>query len=231
VYAPEGDALLRVETKDAAGNRATRTATAVVDRTLGFLRVRPETISPNGDGVQDEANVGFKLTRRATVTLAVLGGDAVVRALGQATYAAGAQTVVWDGLLADGSRAPSGAYRLTAKATSDLVVVGATRWVKVDRYQPRLDAPAGVSVTLGKRARVAFGVRDLYSADVRVTATVRARSGRRLAVIDCGWVPAGTRTAVLWRPPARHTYTLRLTAVDRGGNPQYAATVTKITVR
>ena len=57
------------------------------------------------------------------------------------------------------------------------------------------------------------------------------RQGKTLAAIDCGWVSVGTRTSVLWKPPARRTYTLTLTAVDRGGNRQYAATVTKIAVQ
>jgi flagellar hook assembly protein FlgD len=231
VDAPEGKALLAVDAKDAAGNRATRIATAYVDRTLGFLRVRPGTVSPNGDGVQDQGTIGFRLTRRATVELTVEWGEEVVRAVTSATYAAGAHSVVWDGLLTDGSRAPSGLYRVRASAASELGDVGATRWVRVDRYRPRLEAPVGVTAVYGKRAKVVFVARDPYSADVRVTATVRSRTGTKLATIDCGWVRAGVSTPVYWKPPARRTYTLRLTAVDRGGNPQYAATVTKITVR
>ncbi len=186
VGAPEGAARLRVETKDAAGNAASRTATATIDRTLGFLRPRPQTISPNGDRVQDKASIGFKLTRAATVVLAVTRDGATVRALGRATYAAGSHAVVWDGLLDDGSRAANGAYRLTATATSSLGAVGAARWVKVDRYRPRLSAPAGVTVALGSRARIVFAVSDPFSADVRVTATVRDRSGKTIAVIGRG---------------------------------------------
>jgi len=229
--APEGKVLLAIEAKDAAGNRATRTASAYIDRTLGYLRTRPETVSPNGDGVQDQTSVGFRLTRRATVALSVESGEEVVRDLGRATYAAGALTVIWDGLLTDGSRAPSGVYRVRAAATSELGDVGATRWVKVDRYRPRLEAPAGLTVAYGKRAKVVFVARDPYSVEVRVTATVRSRTGRRLAVIDRGWVSAGVPASVFWKPPARRTYTVRLTAVDRGGNSQYAATVTKVIVR
>ena len=130
-----------------------------------------------------------------------------------------------------GAAPPSGLYRVRASATSELGDVGATRWVKVDRYRPRLEAPAGVTVAYGKRAKVVFVARDPYSAEVRVTATVRSRAGKRLATIDCGWVRVGVSTPVSWKPPARRTYTLSLTAVDRGGNPQYATTVTKITVR
>lgn len=231
VDAPEGAALLRIETKDLAGNRASRTVTARIDRTLGFLRAKPTCISPNGDGVQDKASLGFVLTRAATVTIAVTTGAGTVRELGQASYPAGSHAVVWDGLLADGSRAPSGAYRLTASATSALGTVGTVRWMKVDRYRPRLSAPTGVSVALGSRARVTFTVTDPYSSDVRVTATVRDRWGRTVAVIDRGWVASGARASVAWRPPARRSYSLTLTAVDRGGNREYAPVRTRITVK
>jgi hypothetical protein len=112
-----------------------------------------------------------------------------------------------------------------------LGTVAATRLVVVDRYRPRLTAPGRVTPALGSRARIIFSVADPYSPKVRVTATVRNRAGTTLAVIDCGWVTAGKRTPVLWKPPARRTYTLTLTAVDRGGNRQYAATVTTIAVR
>ena len=229
--ATEGAARLRVETKDAAGNAAARTATARIDRTLGFLRPRPQTISPNGDRVQDRASIGFKLTRPATVVLAVTRDGATVRALGRAAYAAGSQAVVWDGLLDDGSRAANGAYRLKATATSSLGSVDAGRWITVDRYRPRLSAPAGVTVQLGRRARIVFAVSDPFSADVRVTATVRDLSGKTIAVIDGGWVPSGAPAEVLWKPPTRRTYTVTLTAVDRGGNPEYAASRTRITVK
>jgi len=229
--APEGEARLRLELKDPAGNRSTAVTTVRIDRTLGFLTATPRTFSPNGDGVKDSTTLGYTLTRRATVALDITRAGDTVRDLGQASLAAGARTQVWDGLLADGSRAVSGTYRLRVAATSTLGAVGASRAIVVDRFRPRLRAPTGVSVTLGGRARVVFGVQDPYSAKVRVTATVRDRSGKTLAVIDCGWVPVGTRTAVRWKPPARRTYVATLTAVDRAGNRQYAATVTKITAR
>jgi flagellar hook assembly protein FlgD len=231
VGAPEGEALLRLDLKDAAGNRSSVVTTARIDRTLGYLTATPGTLSPNGDGVKDATALGFTLTRRAAVALEVLRDGEVVRVLGGATYAAGTSSVTWDGTLADASQATSGTYRVKALATSALGEVGASRTIVVDRYRPRLSAPLRVTPTLGNRARVIFTVKDPYSAKVRVTAAVRNRAGKTVAVIDCGWVPQGKRTAVLWRPPARRTYTLTLTAVDRGGNRQYAATVTKIAVR
>ncbi len=231
VGAPEGPAYLRLELKDAAGNRWAAVATAHVDRTLGFLTVTPATFSPNGDGTKDAAKLGFTLTRRAAVTVDVLRDGEVVRALGRATYASGKAVSIWDGMLADASRARSGTYRLRAVAESAIGTVGASKAVVVDRYRPRLTAPERVTARLGQRARVIFTVKDPYSPKVRVTAKVRDRNGKGLAVIDCGWVPQGERTSVRWKPPARRTYWLELTALDRGGNPQATARVTKIVVR
>ncbi len=231
VDAPEGEALLRLDLKDAAGNRSSVTTVVRVDRTLGFLKARPATLSPNGDGVKDATALGFTLTRRAAVRLEVVRDAVVVRVLGQATHAAGASAVSWDGLLADGTRAKSGTYRFRAMATTASGQVGASAAVVVDRYRPRLTAPLRVASAPGSRAKVVFMVRDPYSPKVRVTATVRDGAGQTLAVIDCGWVPVGQRTAVLWKPPARRVYSLTLTAVDRGGNRQQAATVTRIAVR
>jgi flagellar hook assembly protein FlgD len=231
VAAPEGEALLRLDLKDAAGNRSSAPAVAFVDRTLGFATAAPATLSPNGDGVKDSTTLGFTLTRSAAVRLEILNAGETVRSLGSATYAAGPSAVIWDGLVAGGTRASSGTYRVKAVAVSTLGEVGLARTVIVDRYRPRLRAPTRVAPRLGTRARVIFTVLDPYSAKVRVTATVRNRAGTTLAVIDCGWVTTGRRTAVLWRPPARRTYSLTLTAVDRGGNRQDAATVTKIAVQ
>jgi len=64
-----------------------------------------------------------------------------------------------------------------------------------------------------------------------VTARVRSSAGKVLAVIDRGWIPVDTPAVVRWKPPARRTYMLTLTAVDRGGNQQSAAAVTEIVVR
>jgi len=231
VAAPEGAALLRLELRDAAGNGSTMVTRARLDRTLGFLTARPATISPNGDGAKESTALGFKLTRRAAVTFEVVRDGEVVRPLGQLTYAAGTQALVWDGLLADDTGATSGTYRIRATATSAIGTVGAARWLLVDRYRPRLSAPTGVTAALGKSARVAYSVRDPYSAKVHVTGAVRNRYGKLLATIDCGWIAVNTRTTLLWKPPTRRTFTLTLTAVDFGGNRQYAATRTKITVR
>jgi len=228
---PEGRVLLRLELRDAAGNRSSQVTTVVVDRTLGFLTCAPATLSPNGDGIKDTTSIGFTLTRRAAVAIEVRCDGAPVRTLASVTYGAGERSVVWDGLLGDGTRATSATYSVRATAASALGEVAASRPVIVDRYRPRLRAPARVTPLLGNSVRVAFNVHDPYSPKVRVTARVRSSAGKVLAVIDRGWIPVDTPAVVRWKPPARRTYMLTLTAVDRGGNQQSAAAVTEIVVR
>ncbi len=231
VPAAEGQAILRLELRDAAGNQSARRVTVGIDRTMAFVSAAPPVFSPNGDGVKDTTALGLTLSRRAAVTVEVLRAGTLVRDLPAGTLVAGAHTVVWDGLLGDGSRAPSGAYRIRATAVSALGEIRAARWVTVDRYRPRFSAPSRVTVTLGKSARVAFTVTDPYSATVRVTATVRRGDGAVVATIDRGWVATGAATTVSWKPPARRTYTLTLTGVDRAGNRQQSAATTVIAVR
>lgn len=231
VAAPEGRALLRLELRDAARNRWSQVTAVVVDRTLRSLTCAPATLSPNGDGMKDTTSIGFTLTRRAAVAIEVRRDETLVRTFASVTYAAGERSVVWDGLLRDGTRATSGTYSVRATAASALGEVAASRPVIVDRYRPRLRAPARVTPLLGNSARVAFTVHDPYSPKVRVTARVRSSAGKVLAVIDRGWIPVDTPAVVRWKPPARRTYMLTLTAVDRGGNRQYAPAVTKIVTR
>ena len=64
-----------------------------------------------------------------------------------------------------------------------------------------------------------------------VTATV---SGAKLAAkvrVACGWVKQGVAHTLSWKAPARGSYTITWTCVDRGGNRQYAAVTTALTVR
>ena len=71
-------------TSSAATRRATspaRASRSSVDRTVGFPAAVPVTFSPDGNGVRDTTALGFKLTRKATVTVRVLVGSDVVRTL------------------------------------------------------------------------------------------------------------------------------------------------------
>jgi flagellar hook assembly protein FlgD len=231
VAAPEGSAALEIEMRDLAGNSATARRAVVVDRTLGFPSVSPQTCSPNGDGVRDTVAVAFKLTRRADVTVALVRGEVVLRTIKAGELAAGAQSVTWDGKVTGGAYADNGKYDLRVTAHGSVGVTSVSKPVTVDRFAPRLTVPAAASATLGKSAKVAYSVRDVYSPTVKVTVAVSDAAGAAVATVDCGWVKQGTTATFVWKPPAQGTYTLTFHAVDHGGNAEGPAAVTLLNVR
>ena len=231
VAAPEGRLAVEIALRDLAGNGAQSRRFVVVDRTLGFPKVRPQICSPNGDGVRDTVAVAFTLTRRATVTLALVRGETVLRTVQAGELPAGPQSVTWDGIVAGGAYADSGKYRLRVTAQGSIGVTSVSEPLTVDRFAPRFTVPATASATLGKTAKVAYSVRDPYSPTVKVTVTVSTVAGGAVATVDCGWVAQGKTATCSWKPPARGTYTLTFHAVDRGGNSEGPAGVTILKVR
>jgi len=231
VAAPEGRIAFEIAVRDLAGNSAKVRRSVVVDRTLGFPGVSPQTCSPNGDGARDTVAVAFKLTRRAGITLALVRGEDVLRTIKTGELAAGPQSVTWDGKVAGGAFAVSGKYELRVTALGSIGVTSVSESVTVDRFAPRFTVPATGSSTFGKTAKVAFSVRDPYSPTVKVTVTVSDAAGGAVATVECGWVTQGKTTTCSWKPPARGTYTLTFRAVDRGGNPEGSAGVTILKVR
>ena len=79
VAAAEGEYLFSVECRDVAGNVSRQGIKVALDRTLGFPTATPGTLSPNGDGAKDSTMLGFKLTRSATVRIAVKVDGKTVR--------------------------------------------------------------------------------------------------------------------------------------------------------
>jgi flagellar hook assembly protein FlgD len=229
--AAEGSSVIEIALRDRAGNTAAFTRSVRIDRTLGFPTVTPGTFSPDGDGIQDLTTLGFKLTRRATISVQVREGTTVLRTLDQGALGAGAHTFEWDGVMADETTLASGFYGLRVSAHSAMGVSVVSVPVTVDRYRPRLTVPEKVSVTYGRTARIGFTVRDPYSPKVKVWAVVKDPEGATLATVTCGWVTQGKALSWDWKPPAKGVYTVIFSALDRGGNRQSAAPATTLSVR
>jgi flagellar hook assembly protein FlgD len=228
VAAPEGRATLEVAMRDLAGNEARARRTVVLDRTLGLPSLTPRTCSPNGDGVRDTVDVGFKLTRRADISVTILKAGATVRTMRAGALAAGSRTVRWDGRVG-GEYASSGAYVVRVTADSDVGSVAVAEALTVDRYRPRLTVPATASVAYGRTAKIVYGVTDPYSPKVSVKVTVRNAQAQVVASVSCGWVVRGRSLTFSWKPPARGVYSLAFGAVDRGGNHQSVVRTTALT--
>jgi hypothetical protein len=73
-----------------------------------------DTLSPNGDGVDDVETFSYKLVRPSQVTASVVGSGNVTQVLAQATQQPGTYTVQWNG-----AGASEGSWRFVVNATDD----------------------------------------------------------------------------------------------------------------
>ncbi len=231
VAAAEGDYRFFIECRDAAGNSSHKGVGVTLDRTLGFPTATPSTLSPNGDGANDSTTLGFKLTRSATVRIAVKVGGKTVRALELGSLAAGSHAAVWDGANGAGEPLSSGRPSFTVTAKSSLGATAVSGELIVDLYSPTLSAPAAQTVSLGKSARLTCTALDPYSAKVDLSYTITDVAGATVAAARLGWVATGEAATWTWKPPARGVYTVTYAATDLGGNREQTPAVTQLTVR
>ncbi len=230
--APDGEYAFLVECRDAAGNVSRKKAPVLVDRTVGHLTAAPDTVSPNGDGVNDSATLAFTLTRPATVKVTVKVAGKGVRSyvLGQLPAAAG--SVVWDGLTADGAPVASGRLTFTVSATSALGGSSASGKLAADLERPVLTPGAAAqTVKLGKSAKLTCTAQDAFSEEVQLGYVVTDAAGLVVASGTKGWVAVGTAATVTWKPPLAGLYSVTWTGADRGGNRELAPAATLLTVQ
>jgi hypothetical protein len=181
----------------------------------------PATVSPNGDGVADEATVGYRTTAPATVGVAVLDADGSTVATLQppTAEAAGTHTVTFT---ADGLG--DGAYTIRIDAVdavdaettvSQTVPVLVTRTLGSAVAAPAVFSPNGD----GRADRLAVRFTLLAGAAVRVRVL---RDGRWVATPFSGRLEAGRRS-VVWDGVKRTgklldgTYTAEIEATDAVG--------------
>jgi len=231
VPAAEGRYRFRIERRDEAGNIARRGCAVVVDRTLGFPKVTPSTISPNGDGTRDAATIGFTLTRRATVQVTISLESETRRTLELGSLGAGARGAVWDGAATAGATVANGQPRVTITATSTLGTTTVSRALIVDNYQPHLYAAAGKKAALGSSVRMTVKALDPFSDQVDLRYRITNARGQVIASGHPGWVATDESVAITWKPRARGVYTATYRATDRGGNREAAPAATRLTVR
>jgi flagellar hook assembly protein FlgD len=193
--------------------------------------VSRETFSPNGDGVQDDVTLSFKLTRAADVVAAVSRSGSTVRTFKLGRLALGARSVTWDGKLGGGGTATSGAYSIEVTADGALGVTSAAQGVTVDLAAPRVTAPLTVRVAYRKTAKIAYTVKDAFSPTVKVGARVTNATGRVVATLALGWVKQGVAQTCVWKPRRRGAYTVTFRAMDLGGNKLAAPVATTVKVR
>ena len=231
VAAPDGEYVLQLDVRDRAGNVGRARCRLHVNRTLGFAKALPHVISPNDDGRCDHAQLNFKLTRTAKVALVVANATGAVRTFDLGTKAPGTIATLWDGRDHSGAVVPSGGYRFTATATNGLGSVTVVGRVIVDRYAPRITAPAKATVTRGHTVALAYVVKDPFSTKAHVRVTVSDAGGRILKTIDCGWVKTGAQHQVKYQPAVAGALTVTFHARDAGQNDQYKPATTALSVK
>ena len=114
--AAEGDWRFHVAATDDLGRSSTAERDFTLDETLGSLAVTPYNGPKSAVGT-----VAFRLTRPARVVATVERRNGIVVAtLLRRALGAGPHTVLWDGRIVGGRRAPSGAYQIDVSATSTI---------------------------------------------------------------------------------------------------------------
>jgi flagellar hook assembly protein FlgD len=124
---PDGVYTVRINQRDATGTNGVAVERRVrVDTTLGFVASSTSVFYPqDGDGLGGATNLGFRLTREATVTLTIrdASGQAVATLPQDEPAAAAATRILFDGLRPEGTRPPVGRYTAVVTATDGATTV------------------------------------------------------------------------------------------------------------
>jgi hypothetical protein len=102
---------------------------------------KPQQFSPNGDDTRDRSEVGFDLSRPATVSFYVLDGEGnEIRQVVDDRALAGdtKHRFTWDGRDDDGVPVPDGFYRMRVVQRSEGRVINSSKRIKVDRRPPEV---------------------------------------------------------------------------------------------
>jgi len=231
VPAASGRYRFCIERRDAAGNVARTGVKVVLDRSLGFPTAAPVAFSPNGDSVKDATVLGFRLTRKATITVKIAMGTKVVRTFSLGALVAGAHTVRWDGRTRAGAVVASGLAVVTVEAVTPLGRSSVTEGLLVDLVAPRLYATSGAKATVGTVVHLSCKAVDPFSEKVDLRFEVTDAEGKRVASGHPGLTAAGKDVTASWKPPSRGVFTVTWHAVDAAGNHEVKPVTTTVTVR
>jgi hypothetical protein len=199
---------------------------------------QPKQFSPNGDGTRDRTEVGFDLSRPATVSFYVLDGEgSEIRRIVDDRALAGdtKHRFSWDGRDDDGAPVPDGLYRMRVVQRSEGRVINSSKRIRVDRRPPRvtlLEAAPGVITPRQPGERINVVVRyqgpsnsapefRVFRTDEggepRVVRRFRGNDDRR-GVWE-GEVAAGPERT---EPAPEGDYAFTVTVRDKAGNPVVA---------
>lgn len=234
-----GTYFVRLTSTDLAGNvrqRVKRVAWADTPSITDVYRT-PAYISPNGDGVQDEATIHYRVLEPVHLEFNFYNatGDRV-RTIARDHSAVGAEfNLIWDGRDDRGLPVADGVYRMTVQNYEFFVTVDATPPVNTIRLQDPYqkshtefaDPATGETVTddfVAVQPLVQWSVTDSNYADSALERGTGANPNdwQVFADVDPGERGQGevnTRQLVLLRALNESTnYRFRVAATDRAGN-------------
>lgn len=135
-----GTFLIRLTVADKAGNTTATFATgsSFESAAIDNFSIAPRYISPNGDGVQDQVAIKYRVRLPVTLTMNVSDAQgAIIRSIDR-TYTSlqlGPDQLAWDGRTDGGSVVADGRYRIT--------LGGFGAWVTVDASLPNVTGEIG----------------------------------------------------------------------------------------
>ena len=199
---------------------------------------QPKQFSPNGDGTRDRTEIGFDLSRPATISFYVLDGEGneIRRLLDDRALTGDTKhRFGWDGRDDDGAAVPDGLYRMRVVQRSEGRVINSSKRIRVDRRPPRvtlLEAAPGVITPRQPGERINVVVRyqgpsnsapefRVFRTDEggapRVVRRFRGNHDRR--GVWHGEVAAGPEQT---EPAPEGDYAFTVTVRDKAGNPVVA---------
>jgi FlgD Ig-like domain len=204
----DGVYSVTVRARTTSSAEVVQTVPLVVSRTLGLVSASPAVFSPNGDGRNDQLEVGFVLTVPATVTVRIVrDGRWVASPVLGGSFPMGEQRVAWDGTRSEG-RLRDGTYEAVVEVTDAMgtVTYGVpfvtdttapnVRIVRSSKLRLVVSEAATVAVTIGARTFV----RQLTRPGTVVVGL--PRRGARVRVVATDAAGNASQPAV-WRRPAR----------------------------
>jgi flagellar hook assembly protein FlgD len=149
-----------------------------------------EVLSPNGDGVDEQQTLAYKLVRPSTVAASLVGPDGGTRPIDSGHRDPGTYTFTWPG-----TGEPEGRYQFTVSATDDQgQASSATRTFALNDSLGFLSAPTSAVL---RKAGTALAARYTLTRGAVVTAQVETASGIVLRTLVKAQQGAGQQS-VTW---------------------------------
>jgi spore germination protein YaaH/flagellar hook assembly protein FlgD len=220
----DGRYVLRVDVRDAAGNRRVAATSVVLDRTAKGLAWAGDFLPHDGDALKRTSRLAWTLARDATTTLRITdaAGHVVRTAWSGRSQRDGARGWTWDGRRDDGSLVPQGRYLATLRVRSSVATLVYSRWVWAAAFTI---TPNRTVVKAGQTLVVRFRSTEPLSTKPRVTFR---QPGRDAVTVVARKLKDGSwKASFSVRSGRGGTGTVRVVATDRSGGRN----ATKATVR